>query len=596
MHDSTDLGRSIRALVAALACAFGPGSLGAPAAAATITVTSLADEYGLAPNGNCSVREAIDAANLDVSVDACAAGSGSDEVVLPAGTYTPTARTSLTIRAPAAIRGAGREVTTVEGWPFDPEAALVNAFDVSPGAGPVWFSDLTIARSFTGIKGDQGDVYPVHATRVRIRDNYFGVVAGTLVLDDVEVTDNGGGGALRVTRVEGQRVNLHDNRVRPFQSCCGSGGAISATEVSLVDSDVADNFAGSAGGGIAARRLTLLRTRLAQNESAWGGGAAAAWVDIRDSTITANEAGVGGGMAVGGGSIVNSSVSGNLGAVSTQLALGYDQYEPPPPASPTPLSLVNVTVFGDAHHGSTSLIAPFDPDERGHSMPSEVRFRNTVIAGGGCADPDHVGAFVSEGGNLESPGSSCGLGAASDRVDVTNPGLAPLRDDGRGGAVHPLVAGSPAIDGALAAGCPPADQTGFARPVDGDGDGSPACDRGAFEARPLPCTDVDGDGWGRPASAACVHPALDCDDANGAVNPGHKEVPGNGIDDDCKAFTSDCKDIDGDGYGRPASRECAKQQLDCDDQNARVNPSRREVPSNGRDDDCDSRTPARARP
>jgi hypothetical protein len=47
------------------------------------------------------------------------------------------------------------------------------------------------------------------------------------------------------------------------------------------------------------------------------------------------------------------------------------------------------------------------------------------------------------------------------------------------------------------------------------------------------CVDNDGDGYGDPASAACVYPQADCDDSNPEVNPGHVEVAGNGIDDDC---------------------------------------------------------------
>ena len=42
--------------------------------------------------------------------------------------------------------------------------------------------------------------------------------------------------------------------------------------------------------------------------------------------------------------------------------------------------------------------------------------------------------------------------------------------------------------------------------------------------------DVDGDGWRSNA---------DCNDANAAINPGHAEVIGNGIDDDCNPATLD---------------------------------------------------------
>jgi hypothetical protein len=106
------------------------------------------------------------------------------------------------------------------------------------------------------------------------------------------------------------------------------------------------------------------------------------------------------------------------------------------------------------------------------------------------------------------------------------------------------------------------------------------------------CTDLDGDGYGSPASATCAHPQLDCNDGNAAVNPGATEVPGNGLDDDCNAATSDCKDLDGDGYGSPGSAACSNgSATDCNDSSASVNPGATEIPGNGVDDDCNSATP-----
>ena len=76
-----------RVLAAVLLLGLGVfGQPGAAAAAAVITVTTTADD--LLSNGNCSLREAIQAANTDKAVDACQAGSGTDSISLPAGTYT----------------------------------------------------------------------------------------------------------------------------------------------------------------------------------------------------------------------------------------------------------------------------------------------------------------------------------------------------------------------------------------------------------------------------------------------------------------------------------------------------------------------------
>ena len=61
-------------------------SMSSGAWGATLVVDSVED--ALVDDGNCTLREAVRAANLDVSVDACPAGSPPlDTVLLPAGLY-----------------------------------------------------------------------------------------------------------------------------------------------------------------------------------------------------------------------------------------------------------------------------------------------------------------------------------------------------------------------------------------------------------------------------------------------------------------------------------------------------------------------------
>jgi CSLREA domain-containing protein len=74
---------------AALSAGLALAALHAPLArAATITVTTTVDEVNA--DGDCSLREAIRAANLDQAVDGCAAGAGADTISLPAGNYILT--------------------------------------------------------------------------------------------------------------------------------------------------------------------------------------------------------------------------------------------------------------------------------------------------------------------------------------------------------------------------------------------------------------------------------------------------------------------------------------------------------------------------
>jgi CSLREA domain-containing protein len=57
-----------------------------PTPPTNIVVNTTDDE--LNGDGDCSLREAIQAANNDTAVDACPAGSGGDTITIPAGTYT----------------------------------------------------------------------------------------------------------------------------------------------------------------------------------------------------------------------------------------------------------------------------------------------------------------------------------------------------------------------------------------------------------------------------------------------------------------------------------------------------------------------------
>src|ERR671920_1485404 len=80
-----DMRARARRLGGFLGCAL-VATQAASAAAATITVTSLADD--VVSDGSCTLREALLAANSDTAVDACAAGAGADVIVLGTGTYT----------------------------------------------------------------------------------------------------------------------------------------------------------------------------------------------------------------------------------------------------------------------------------------------------------------------------------------------------------------------------------------------------------------------------------------------------------------------------------------------------------------------------
>jgi len=120
--------------------------------------------------------------------------------------------------------------------------------------------------------------------------------------------------------------------------------------------------------------------------------------------------------------------------------------------------------------------------------------------------------------------------------------------------------------------------------------------------------DADRDGYGTSTYTLteCDQPSgyvaddSDCDDSDGAVNPGASELC-NDIDDDCNGTADDgltttdwYEDADADGYGDAAStqNDCeapsgyVTDDTDCDDTDDEVNPAADEV-CNEIDDDCD---------
>jgi len=110
-------------------------------------------------------------------------------------------------------------------------------------------------------------------------------------------------------------------------------------------------------------------------------------------------------------------------------------------------------------------------------------------------------------------------------------------------------------------------------------------------AQPSWWTDTDLDGYGDPATAVliCIQPSGtvsngdDCNDGDGAINPGQAEAC-NAIDDDCSGNPA-ADEVDGDGDGMMI---CAG---DCDDGNPLTYTGASEI-CDGIDNDCNSSLPA----
>lgn len=239
----------------------------------------------------------------------------------------------------------------------------------------------------------------------------------------------------------------------------------------LSDLTIRGGWINDYGGGMyaTATALVIRRCIFESNRGTDGGALYLAEVEARieSSTFRNNEA-VGGGGAIVRTAFIfdavieNTTISGNrANSVGGGIISEGDGI----------LTLRNNTIVGNtAAFGSALLldrVAVF-----------ELVLESNILEGS-CAWQSSTFPPTSLGGNLQGPGATCFLSHPTDQSNVADLGLGPL-EPSENGFVHPLLPSSPAIDAALA--CPPEDQRGATRPLDGDGDGVALCDAGAFEA------------------------------------------------------------------------------------------------------------------
>lgn len=240
--------------------------------------------------------------------------------------------------------------------------------------------------------------------------------------------------------------------------------------------------------------LRLLRATLTGNNAYRGGGIfnAGGSVDIRESSLEGNGAGFGGGGGAfnDGGTLTieRGTLAGNMsarhgGGVFTRAGA---------------LSIVNSTFSGNGaamrggglyHAGPAEIAwstfagntASFDDGGNIYSL-GPLTWGNSIFAAGSPRNCGGLGAYTSHGYSISSD-TSCPTEGVGDRGNL-DPRLGPLLGNGGPTRTHALFGGSPARDNGDPATCPPTDQRGVPRPIDGNGDGLAVCDAGALEAPP----------------------------------------------------------------------------------------------------------------
>jgi len=276
------------------------------------------------------------------------------------------------------------------------------------------------------------------------------------------------GGALLAStggQLELSEVTLSNN------NASGDGGAIYAMNdatVVLTDSAIISNTAAGNGGGINSEvNVNLFRVTIYNNHAENGGGIwkSTGTLNMENSTISGNEA------DNHGGGIYNSE--GTLLVFHSTIAYNW------------------------------AAFSPSTPDGRGGGVYNLVggsfTFQDTILYGNRhrqgispVAD-DCNGTLKTQHYNLIGTLAGCTLDndQGLDLIGV-NPLLEVLGDNGGPTETHALGDGSPAIDAADPAGCASlggdlltTDQRGYPLPWDGNDDGTPICDIGAYEVSVL---------------------------------------------------------------------------------------------------------------
>src|SRR5690242_6021559 len=269
-------------VAAALAAVFATGSAGA----ATITVTTLAD--GSVP-GDCTLRDAIAAANTNTATAGCVAGdAGHDDIVFAPGVTGTIALTGgqLEIIEEASVTGPGAALLTIDAQQNSRIFSMTGDASLT-----TTLTGMTIANGRTTADGDSGGAIS-SLTALTLIDS---VVTGSSTAG----ANAPGGGLFTATTTLLTRSTVSGNWTEGYGSL-GGGVIVVFGLVTLTDSTIADNWT--------------------EGDTAGGGGLVEFWgwfdATLINSTISGNasygDASQAGGFAAGGNAfVINSTVSGN---------------------------------------------------------------------------------------------------------------------------------------------------------------------------------------------------------------------------------------------------------------------------------------------
>ncbi|MEX0684125.1 MAG: choice-of-anchor Q domain-containing protein [Dehalococcoidia bacterium] len=491
------LARSLVTVAVLALCVIAPLPAGPAGASQALNVTKTADAADGVCDADCSLREAVIAANANPDTNTINVPSGTYVLTIPGDHEEEAAQDDLDLNEDVTIVGAGTDTplgasgvgaTIIDG------NDQTRIFDVVPEDIVVAMSNMTLRN---GLSPTVGGAIDNHAeltlTDVAITGNDAPIGGGIsnrgdLTLERVTISGNtamGNGGGIRNEATGTLTVRDSTISENSAAEAFAEGGGIANAGAAMLDGVlVEDNESEDSGGGIQnafGGQLTVLNSVIDSNESLTSASGAIqnnGEVTIFDSMVSNNTSANEGGAMRSNGSLTieDSTFSGNTAGTRAGAVLAaYLQVKNSTFSGNAAmdgdgggiqidgaLALQNVTITGNSASSGGGGLA-FEG--------AVAAIANTIIAGNVGDDCQIGDPLTSLGYNLDGDGT-CGFAAGGD-LPNTDPQLGPLADNGGPTLTHALLAGSPAIDAAGQANCPEEDQRGVLRGID--------CDIGAFE-------------------------------------------------------------------------------------------------------------------
>jgi CSLREA domain-containing protein len=376
--------------------------------AASIIVNNLS---GTSVGGQCTLRDAIQAANTDLAVQGCTAGSGADVITFSV-TGTISLASQINIYSNVTITGPGAGSLTITPTGSNRSLFITN--------GPVVITDITFANANSDIDGAQiGMKATAGSTAVTLTNDVFNnningqdggalflYLGGAIDITNCTFTGNtsgGRGGAIKLYKVG--PVTITDTTIsgNTSQTAAGTGrgGGIflyKTTGVTISSSTISGNNASFAGSGLFFYKTTGASTisdstisgnTANRNNPSYGGA-----VFLYTSTVT----------------ITNSTINGNTTNGTNSGGIGVHDG--------STLNLVSSIVANSTATGNTFDIASFG------GAASTVNADHSLIK--------NAGAAIN--------------GTNTANITGQDPNLGPLANNGGPTLTLALLGGSPAID------------------------------------------------------------------------------------------------------------------------------------------------------